>query len=509
MTTTPYERVTTAVAAINDVLNAVNVLTWDSRVQMPAAGAPARAEQLATLTAIAQERLLDARLADDVAAARAELGADAPVVARRTLQAVGEAIEYHRRLPVDLTSRVARAKGTAQQAWVQARRDDDFAGFAPHLEQMLALKREVAARTAPDAPAYDALLVEYEPGMRSRDLVVLFDRLKATLVPLVAAIREAPAPRTDHLRRSFDLERQRAFALGVAGEFGYDVARGRLDAAPHPFEISFSTGDVRITTRYDEHWLPRSLFAAWHEAGHGIYEQWADPIHSRGALSTDLVGLYAVSGTSYGTHESQSRLWENLVGRSRSFWDAHYGALVEAFPDQLSDVDVETFYRSINAVTPSMIRVEADELTYHLHVMLRFELETALLTGDLSVRDLPGAWNDAMEAYLGVRPRDDREGVLQDIHWSAGLVGAFPTYTIGTVMASQFYAAALRDDPGIERELADGTYRRLHGWLREHVYQHARLYRADELLERATGRGLEPAPYLDYVTEKYTALYGL
>ncbi len=509
MGTNPYERVTAAVAAINDVLNAMNVLVWDARVNMPASGARARAEQSATLTTLAQERLLAPSLADDVAASRAELGADATLVQARTLDAVEEAIAYHRGLPPELTARLARAKGTAQQAWVEARRADDFAGFAPHLQHMLEIKREVAERTAPELPLYDALLAEYEPGVRASDLTTLFETLKATLVPLVAEIREARAPRTDLLRRHYDVDRQRAFALEIARRFGYDTERGRLDVAPHPFEISFATGDVRITTRYDERWLAQSMFATWHEAGHGIYEQYADPAHARGALSSDLIGLYAVSGTSYGTHESQSRLWENLVGRSRTFWDAHYGALVDVFPDALADIDVETFHRAINAVTPSCIRVEADELTYHLHIMLRFELEHALLDGSLKVRDLPGAWNEAMVSYLGVRPPDDRLGVLQDLHWSVGLVGAFPTYTIGTVMASQFYAAALRDDVAILPELTAGTYGRLHGWLHEHVYRHARLYRAGELLERSTGRGLDPSDYLTYVKEKYGALYGL
>jgi carboxypeptidase Taq len=509
VSTTPYERVTTAVAEVNDILNALNVLVWDARVNMPASGASARSEQSATLTALAQERLLAPSLADDAAAARAELGSGATLVQTRTLDAVQGAIAYHRRIPSELTARLARAKGTAQQAWVEARRDDDFAGFAPHLERMLEIKREIAERTAPDVPLYDALLAEYEPGMRASDLTTLFETLKATLVPLVAAIGEASAPRTGVLRRRYDVARQHAFALHIARRFGYDTDRGRLDVAPHPFEISFSTGDVRITTRSDERWLSQSLFATWHEAGHGIYEQYADPTHARGALSSDLIGLYAVSGTSYGTHESQSRLWENLVGRSRTFWDAHYGELVDTFPETLADVDVDTFYRAINAVTPSCIRVEADELTYHLHIMLRFELEHALLDGSLNVRDLPGAWNEAMVAYLGVRPPDDRQGVLQDLHWSVGLVGGFPTYTIGTVMASQFYAAALRDDPAIPGELAAGGYGRLHGWLREHVYRHARLYRADELLERSTGRGLDPSDYLAYVTEKYGGLYGV
>jgi len=505
-------RVQALVAPINDVLNAINVLTWDARVCMPAGAAASRADQIATLTTIAQGRLLDPALADAVAAARAELDASAApsdAAAVRAVAAVAEAIAFHQRIPSELTRRLAVAKGRAQHAWIAARADDDFAAFAPHLSDMLAIKREMAACIDAGRPPYDALMHEYEPGMTSSALRALFTRLREVLVPLAAAIAAAPAPSSEVVRGAFEISRQRAFALSIAERFGYDLARGRDDVAPHPFEISFGAADVRITTRYDEHYLPQSIFAMWHEAGHGLYEQYPDPSLARGPLTSDLIGLYAVAGTSYGTHESQSRLWENLVGRSRVFWEAHYGALVDTFPERLTGVPLDAFYRAINRVTPSPIRVEADEVTYDLHIMVRFELELALLDGSLPIADLPGAWNDAMQATVGLRPSDDRRGVLQDIHWSVGLLGAFPTYTIGNVMASQFYAAARRDDPGIEQEAAAGRYDRLLAWLREHVYRHARTYRADELLRRATGSGLDPEPYLGYLSDKYATLYEL
>ena len=505
----PYELVATETAAIADVLNAVNVLTWDARVAMPAPGTEARSEQIATLSAVARGKLLDPRLSDAVAAARDHLDPEADDVRRRELDAVASAIEHHARLPDALMRRHARAKGTAQSAWAAARAADDFGAFAPHLEEMLALKRELAAAIAPERPAYDALLHEYEPGIGTDALHDLFGSLRATLVPLFAAVREAPAPRTDFLRRAFDVDRQREVSLRLAERIGYETARGRLDLAPHPFEISFATNDVRITTRVDERFLPQSLFAALHEAGHGLYEQNADPAYARSALSTDLIGLYAVSGTSYGTHESQSRLWENLVGRSRPFWERHLPLLRDAFPGVLDDVDVDAFHRAVNAVAPSPIRVEADEVSYNLHVMLRVELELALLDGDLTVAELPDAWNERMERDLGFRPQDDREGVLQDIHWSAGLVGAFPTYTIGTVMASQWYEAALTSDPTLEADVRSGSYDGLRAWLTDHVCRHARRYEADELLRRATGRPLDPEPYLRYLTDKYQGLYGL
>lgn len=505
-------RVQALIAPINDVLNAINVLTWDARVCMPAGAAASRAEQIATLTAVAQERLLDSSLLDAVAAARIELAsADAPsdVATVRSIEAVEEAIAFHQRVPAELTRRLSVAKGRAQHAWLAARADDEFGAFAPHLCDMLVIKREMAASIDAERPAYDALMHEYEPGMTTTVLRALLARLRAELTPLATAIAAAPSPSGDVVRASFDVGRQRAFALSIAERFGYDVSRGRDDVAPHPFEISFGSSDVRITTRYDEHYLPQSMFALWHEAGHGVYEQNADPGLARGALTSDLIGLYAVAGTSYGTHESQSRLWENLVGRSRVFWETHYGALVDTFPERLRGVPLDDFYRAINRVTPSPIRVEADEVTYDLHIMVRVELELALLDGALEIADLPAAWNEAMESTVGVRPRDDRQGVLQDIHWSVGLVGAFPTYTLGNVMASQFFEAARRDDPSIDVEAAKGRYGSLLGWLREHVYRHARTYRADELLQRSTGSGLDPEPYLTYLREKYTSLYGL
>jgi carboxypeptidase Taq len=282
-----------------------------------------------------------------------------------------------------------------------------------------------------------------------------------------------------------------------------------LDVSLHPFEISFTREDVRITSRYHENFLPMSLFGTLHETGHALYEQGVSSALSRTALTSDLAGLYAVGGASFGTHESQSRLWENLVGRSKSFWRHWYPRLRQVFPRQLEGIDLETFHRAINRVSPSLIRVEADEITYNLHIMLRVELEAALIAGSLPVRDLPEAWNAKMLGYLGLKPADDARGVLQDIHWSAGYFGSFPTYTIGNVMASQFFAAAQTQLPDLEHALEAGDYAALREYLTEHVYQHGRRFRPHELLERATGRGLDAQPYLDYLETKFSKLYGL
>jgi carboxypeptidase Taq len=307
--------------------------------------------------------------------------------------------------------------------------------------------------------------------------------------------------------RDYPEESQRAFALEVAQSFGYDLNRGRLDKSAHPFEISLTRNDVRITTRYNPRNMPMALFGVLHETGHALYEQGVDPALSRSALTTDLLDLYAVGGASYGTHESQSRLWENLVGRSRVFWLRHFGPLRAVFPDQLADVNAETFYRAINRVRPSLIRTEADEVTYNFHIMLRVEIEMALLEGNLAVKDLPEVWKIKMQEYLGVTPSDDARGALQDIHWSSGLYGSFPTYTIGNIMSAQFFAAARHDVPDLDEALARGDYAPLRGWLTENVYRHGRAFSPEELLTRSTGAGLSVEPYLAYLKWKYDDLF--
>jgi carboxypeptidase Taq len=286
---------------------------------------------------------------------------------------------------------------------------------------------------------------------------------------------------------------------------GFDFARGRLDETVHPFEIAFSPQDVRITARYRENFLQGGLFAVWHEAGHGIYEQGIAPEFARSAFATDLVNLYAVGGTSFALHESQSRLYENRVGRSRRFWDLHFGELHDLFPDQLAGVDADTFWRGVNAVKPSLIRVEADELTYDLHIILRSEIEAGLMAGDIAVKDLPAVWRDKMRAYLGLDVPSDTLGVLQDVHWSSGMVGSFPTYTLGNIMSSQFFAAAEKD-AAVSRGLDSGDYRPLTTWLGEKIHAHARALNPDEIVRQATGTGLDMAPYLADLSAKVDAL---
>jgi len=465
---------------------------------------------MATLTMLARDTLLAPETDAAIGAAEqatATLPSDS--VQRRAVSQARHALAYHRRIPDDLLRRKAELKAVSQAAWVKAREQDDFASFRPYLETQVDLGRRIADAIGHQGHPYDALVAIFEPGETAASLTRLFGGLRAGIAPLLSAIRQAPAIRTDFLERDFPVEGQARFARRVAEAVGYDFGRGRLDTTVHPFEISFTRNDVRITTRFHRNWLPAGIFGALHEAGHGIYEQGVDPAFTRSVLATDLIGLYAVGGVSFGAHESQSRLFENHVGRARSFWDLHFPALQAEFPVQLGDIDTDTFHHGVNAVRPGFIRVEADELTYDLHIMLRVELEIALIEGTLKVADLPQAWAEIVRRDLGLTVPDHRRGVLQDIHWSGGQIGTFCNYTIGNVMAAQLFEAALAAVPAIKPALERGDYGPLRSWLGEHVHQHGRRFTRDELLVRATGRALDPAPYLSYLTQKYSALYGV
>jgi carboxypeptidase Taq len=505
-----YQDLLRRLGAINDVLTSSSVLVWDSRTMMPPRGVDVRGQQIATLTMVAAEMLLSdetQRLLDTADSATGHLAETS--AERRGLRHAREGVELHRRIPAALQHRRAQLKATAQSAWIAARAESDFAMFAPYLEESVMLARQLADVIGWSAAPYDALVGLPEPGENLASLRALFGRIRAGLAPLLRAVAVAPAPRADFLEADYPAAAQHDFALYLARTIGYDFARGRLDPTVHPFEISFTRDDVRITTRYPRNYLPSSVFGTLHETGHALYEQGIDPVYSRGPLATDYPNLYAVGGVSFGAHESQSRLWENHVGRSRSFWALHYGALRDRFPEQLAGIDDEAFHRAINRVQPGLIRVEADELTYDFHIMLRVEIESQLIDGTLKVKDLPAAWNAAIKRDLDLDVPDDRRGVLQDIHWSAGYIGTFCTYTIGNVMAAQLMAAARQQMPALDTALDRGAYPPLLDWLRENVHQHGRRFSRDELLTRATGRPLDPEPYIAYLTGKYTELYGV
>ncbi len=499
------------IAEYNDLLNAMNILRWDMRTMMPPAGASTRGSQLATLTRHAKRHFVSDKTAKLLDAAESEIAQPqaAPYVARAIAQ-TRAAYEMQKRIPAALVGNLAELGPASEAAWAHAKATSDFAAFQPYLEQMLMLNIQLADAIGYADHPFDALVQQFEPGMTAARLQTLFGELRAGLLPLLARItaKDEPLPR-DLWAASYAVDAQQKLCHEFAALIGFDFARGRLDSAPHPFEVSFTREDVRITTRYDLQYLPMSLFAALHEAGHGLYEQHVSPRLTRSALTTDFIGQYAVGGTSYGAHEFSSRLWENQIGRSREFWALHFGRLQRAFPAQLEGVDAALFHRAVNRVRPSLIRVEADEVTYNLHIMLRTEIEMALLDQSLRVADLPEAWNAKMQDYLGLTPPDDARGALQDVHWSAGTFANFPCYTIGNLMAAQVFAAAHTALPSLPDSLARGDYASLLDWLTSEIYQHGRAYSSDELLRRICGESLSAAPLLRYLEAKYSALYGL
>jgi carboxypeptidase Taq len=504
-----YAALMETVGQVNDLLNSQSILSWDARTMMPHGGHETRGKQLATLSVLTRDLLVSDKTRSQLDAAESEVDAkDAKSVEKAMVAQVRQAIDYHLAIPADLTRKRAELGSIGHAVWAKARAESDFAQFIPILEETVALNREMAEAIGYEAHPYDALMYRFEPGETVASLQPLFARLRDGLMPLVKSIAEKDQPRFDFLERHYPIEKQYQFALLMAEKVGYDLNRGRLDTTLHPFEVSFTRNDVRITTRFNPDYMAASLFGALHEAGHALYEQGVDPAYTRTPFATDMVGLYAVGGVSFGAHESQSRLWENHVGRSREFWKLHFPLAQDFYPEQLGDVTAEEFFRAVNRCKPGFIRVEADELTYDFHVMLRTDIEAALIDGSLKVKDLPEAWNAKIKEYLGLDVPDDAHGVLQDVHWSSGQIGTFCNYTIGNVMAGQLFEAASQDAT-IAAGLAGGNYEPLRAYMVENVHQHGRRYGRDELLVRATGRTLDPEPYIAHLTSKYTELYGL
>lgn len=477
------------------------LLGWDEQTYLPPGGAGHRAEQLGLLAGMAHQRATDpaiGELLSQLEAAKA-FAADSPEAA--LLREARRDYDRKTKLPQRLVEEMSRTTTLSQQAWVGARRKKDFAEFRPWLEKVVALKREEADVLSAGGEKYDALLDDYEAGATSESVAASFATLRKELVSLLDAIRgSGRSPDASILTRSYPVEAQRAFGRAAAAAIGFDFDRGRLDEAAHPFCSGIGPGDCRLTTRYDEHHVPGAFFGTLHEAGHGLYEQ---------GLPADRFGTPLGEACSLGVHESQSRMWENFVGRSRAFWGYFFPQARDAFPGALKDVDTETFYRAINDVRPSYIRVEADEVTYNLHIMLRFELERPLIAGDLAPADLPGAWDEAFARDFGMRPTNVAEGALQDIHWSAGLVGYFPTYALGNMYAAQLFEQARTDLGDLDAMFARGEFAPLKGWLVEKVHRHGRRYRPAELIERVTGRAPSPEPLVRHLRGKYGELYGV
>ncbi|MBM3981642.1 MAG: carboxypeptidase M32 [Planctomycetes bacterium] len=478
-------------------------LGWDHQTYMPPKGVVLRGEQLSFLASLAHQKLTDPKVGELLSAVEgSELVRDPECDAGANVRELRRAYDRATKLPPALVEELSRVTTEAQQVWELAKKKNDYASFRPLLGRVVELKRQEADAVGYQHHRYNALIEEYEPGTTVAELKALFAGLTAELAPLVQKIAAATKrPDTTVLAREFPIDRQKVFAEAAAVAIGFDFGAGRLDTTAHPFCSGFGPGDCRITTRYNPHFFNEAFFGVLHETGHAMYEQGLPAAH---------FGTPLGAACSFGIHESQSRLWENQVGRGRPFWDHFYPRLRQTFPTALADVDADTFFFAINDVRPSLIRVEADEATYNLHIALRFELEQALLSGDLTVADLPGAWNERFEALFGLKVPDDARGCLQDIHWSFGGIGYFPTYTLGNLYAAQLMDAAKRDlGAGLDDDFRRGDYRRLKHWLGMHIHQHGQRFRAGELCRRATGAPLSPQPFLSYLNEKFGALYGV
>ncbi len=478
------------------------LLEWDERTKMPPAGGAYRADQAAYLAGILHQKQTDPQIGDWL-----EQLSESPL-AEDPHSDTGCVIwrlqrDYYKktRLPKTLVEELTRTACKGQQVWAEARRDNDFLKFQPLLEKTIDLKRQEAAALGFDATPYDPLLDDYEPGESTANVARVLGELRDAIVPLVQAIAESSKrPDVSFLSREYPVDAQVKFGTQVASAIGFDFRAGRLDVTDHPFMVGLGPGDTRLTTRYNDHEFCDALFSTMHEAGHGIYDQ---------GLPREFYGLPSGEDVSMAIHESQSRMWENQVGRSHSFWQHFYPRAQAAFPEALGNIDLKVFYGAINDVRPSLIRVDADEVTYNLHILIRFELERALIEDHLQVADLPGAWNEKYQEFLGIAPPSDADGVLQDVHWSAGLFGYFPTYALGNLYAAQFFSQATKDLGDLNTQFRKGEFSVLRDWLRKNIHAHGRRYAPAELAQRITGSPLSHEPLICQMTQKYGELYEL
>jgi carboxypeptidase Taq len=498
----PLEQLNERMAALSDLRVVAQLLDWDQQTMMPPGGAPGRAETVATVQRISHDMFVSSETGRLIEAAAGYLDGALPESDEASLvRVVRRRWEKARRVPGELAADLARAASVGQQAWIAARSESDFAGFAPYLERNFELVRRYVDCFDDLDCAYDAVLDDYEPGARTAEVAGVFDELKAELRKLIAAVGDH-ADRVDDslLHGHFPIERQRVLVRWLLELMGFDRSSWRIDDAVHPFATGFGNRDVRITTRWDETYLPTSVYGAMHECGHGLYEA---------GVAQSLQRTPLGHPESLGLHESQSRLWENMVGRGRPFCGVLAPRIAETFGGAVAGLDGETLYRSVNHVAPSLIRVEADEVTYSLHIIVRFELEQELIEGRLAIRDLPEAWNARYQEYLGVEVPDDARGVLQDVHWSAGLIGYFPTYALGNLIAGGLLERAHADLPDLDEQLAAGELHGLREWLREHIHRHGAKFSTGELLGRVVGGPIAVGPFIDYLKAKLSQVYGL
>ena len=481
---------------VNALHSASSMMEWDQQTYMPRGGAEARAEHLGILSRMSHETFTDERTGTLIDKAKSEASTEDE---EAMLRVVRRDYDLATKLPTSLVEEKSKLAAEAHEVWVEARKNNDFKTFQPYLERMFEIAKKEAEYLGYTEHIYDALLDQYEQDGTAADVRKMFETIKAPLVELVRKIKESPNPIDDKvLHGEWPIEPQKKFTEMVVQAIGFDFTRGRQDIAPHPFCTGWSVCDIRLTTRY-KNYLPSAIMGSMHEAGHGMYEQGSPVEWDR----TPLAG-----GVSLGVHESQSRLWENIVGRSLPFWHRFFRDLVVAFP-QLAGLQAEDWYRMINKVEPSFIRVEADEVTYNLHIMIRFELECDLLTGTIAVKDLPEAWNAKYKEYLGITPKNDAEGCLQDVHWSGGSIGYFPTYSMGNLLSYQIWNTLKKDIGDTDGLMQKGEFAPILGWLSDKVYKQGRKFTPRELVQRVTGKPMGAEDYLAGITAKYEELYGL
>jgi carboxypeptidase Taq len=496
-----YEELKTRLAEVVDLAGAASVLGWDHRTMMPRNGAVARSEQLGTLSKLIHTMFASpevGRLLDEAQPWAEEQGYDS--LEASLVRVVRRDYDKLVRVPPELSAELSRTAAIAEPVWQEARKESDWAMFQPYLEKVIELRRQYVDCFEPADEDYDHLLDIYEPGMKTAEVRAVFDELKAGLVPLIAEVAErADAVDDSFLTSDFPVEAQKHVEGKILADFGFTGDSWRLDETVHPFATRSGMDDIRLTTKHHEDNL-HSIFSSMHEFGHGIYEYGGDRALARTPLAR---------GTSLGFHESQSRMWENLVGRSRPFWQHYYPLVQEAFPSQLDGVDAEGFYRAINRVKPSLIRIDADEATYNLHIILRFELEQEMITGRLSAADVPEAWDAKMMEYLGVEVPDVADGALQDTHWAGGSIGYFSTYALGNVVSAQLWQRISEEIPDVYEQIGRGEFGPLREWLRGEIHQHGRKYMPKELLDRVVGSKMDPKPLLTYLRGKLGEIYAL
>lgn len=494
-----YELYKQKMRKIADISAAIAVLSWDKEVYLPKKGAAIRSQQISTLAGMSHELFIAkdlAELLEKLSNSKSELTEEQ----QRNIELTLRDVRKKTKLPTEFVIEISKAVSEAYHAWIKAREANDFNVFKGALKEIVRLSRAAAELYGYENHPYDALLDGYEPNAKTADLTILFKDVREQLVDFVKKVKTKPQVNNDFLSKFYDKDKQWDLGLGLLKNMGYDFDAGRQDISTHPFTITFAPTDVRVTTRVDEHDLGNMIWSCIHEGGHGLYEQ---------GLLMSQYGLPIGEACSLSIHESQARMWENNVGRSKAYWEANYAKLQATFPENLGEVLVEDFYKGMNQIAPNAIRTEADELHYHFHVLIRFEIEKALMEGSLEVDDLERVWNEKYAEYMGIEIKDAKNGILQDIHWSHGSIGYFPTYSLGSFYAAQFFAKAKTEIPNLEEEIAKGDNHNLLTWLRQNIHKHGRYYSPEDLCIKITGEKLNFKYFMDYAKIKFGAIYEL